>query len=196
MSRSRRQLLVRVLTVIGLILAIGMMVVIYKTNYFEDEFPKLLSSMGIFAPFIYFILRVGQAIIPIVPFSLMDVSANVVFGYYGGWLLNISAVLVGSVLIYELGKRYGEEFILSFVSEDLYNKYKGYLGDLKEFRKWMIIALIVPAMSDELMCALAGLIKMPKKDYYKLVLIFRPLTMIVFSTGFTELLAYIYNIVK
>ena len=140
LSLEKKRKLIQILTVVGLILTVTGSVFIASSPYFKEGggFGELLKSMGIFGPLLFLLLQISQTIYPIIPGGLHNVIGDVIYGHFGGFLLNCTGMVIGSCINFFLGKRFGSSFIKAFLSDKQYDHYIAKMNDGPGFRRLLV----------------------------------------------------------
>lgn len=180
---ERRRKIIQVTTVLGIIFTIVMSVVIAKSPYFKPGggFNQLLESLGIFGPIIFVMIQISQAIYPVIPMGLHNVVGDLVFGTGFGFILNCIGMVVGSSINFYLGRRFGPEFIKAFVSDEQYEKYIGKMNEGKAFINLLKVGFVAPLFPDDIFCMIAGVSNLTFRQFFKLVILYRPVSLFVFT---------------
>ncbi|MFX3816584.1 VTT domain-containing protein, partial [Streptococcus suis] len=76
---------------------------------------------------IFFCMQIIQVIIPIIPGGLTIAAGVLIFGPFWGFVYNYVGIVVGSVILFHLGRKYGQSLVQVFVKEKTYNKYMAWL---------------------------------------------------------------------
>lgn len=180
---------VQVGAIVGLLIMILMSIWISTGTYFKPEaegglFQVHLRQLGILGPVIFIIVQVIQVIFPIIPGGAVSVSGNFVFGTLWGFIYNYIGIFIGSMIAFQLARKYGEFFVKCFVSDEAYDKYIGWTEKGNRFAWLLGILFFLPAAPDDILCMIAGLTKMKFRTF---ILIFIP-TKAVSTFAFTWLM--------
>ena len=98
-----------------------------------------------------------------------------------GFIYNTTGIFIGSVLAFLLARRYGEVFVKSFVSDQVYDKYIVYLDKGKFFERFLAMAFILPGFPDDFLCMVAGMSKMTLKKFIWITLLTKPATLYLYT---------------
>lgn len=182
--------IVRILTIISVILMLVLSIIILKTDYFKvgGGFNKVLEASGPLAPVIFVLIAIAQTIFPIIPGGLSNTIGAIVFGFYFGVILNIFGMIIGSWINFRLGKKYGESLIKSFVDDASYEKYQKKINEGNKFKNFLFFGFLLPIFPDDIMCMVAGTSKLTEKEFMKIVILSRPISVFCF-TFFTSTIA-------
>lgn len=185
--------LVRIVTIVGLGLTMLIAYLLFKYNLCNqpDLYRAKLLEFGPWAPIIFFIGTVFNAVYPIIQGGMGNVVAYSVFGPVYGFLLAFSANLVGSLILFILAKKFGKPFLLAFFSKETINKYLKYVEDEKRLTWMLAIAFVVPGLPDDAFAMIAGLSSMSVGKFMVLQVLFKPLTTFLYMSGVNKGIAYI-----
>lgn len=181
--------IVQIGAVIGLILTVLIGIWIVCGTYFKPEdqgglFSVHLRQLGIFGPILFIIIQIIQVVFPIIPGGAVSVSGNFVFGPMWGFIYNYIGIFIGSMIAFQLARKYGEFFVKCFISDETYDKYIGWTHRGNRFAWILGILFFLPAAPDDILCMIAGLTKMKFRNF---ILIFIP-TKAVSTFAFTWLM--------
>lgn len=175
---------IQAITVLGIMVSIWMAFYI-KANpdvfAVGGEFQYFLQQLGIFGPIIFIAIQIIQVLYPVIPGGLTCVIGHVLFGPLMGFVYNTTGIFIGSVIAFLLARRYGEVFVKSFVSDQVYDKYIGYLDRGKFFERFLAGAFILPSFPDDFLCMVAGMSKMSLKKFIWITLLTKPATLYLYT---------------
>lgn len=166
-----------------------------SAGYLTDtvKMKVLIQSFGIFAPIFFLILQIIQVIIPIIPGGVSSGIGIILFGPIWGFILNYIGLMIGSILVFLLVRKYGKNFILKFTDKNTYNKYINWLNK-KNFDRFFAFAIFVPGLPDDILCMIAGLTNMSIKKYITINILCKPFSLIVYSWGIKEIVMCLGNV--
>lgn len=193
LSLKKKRSIIRVTTILGIILTIVGSYVVMQSTYFKPGggFNHLLLQLGLFAPIIFILLQISQTIYPIIPFGLTNVIGNLVFGTWFGFLYNCIGMLIGSSINFYLGRKYGAGFAKAFVSDEQFDRYIGKMNHKQAFKNLLTIGFIAPVFPDDLFCIIAGMSKLTFKEFFTLVVLYRPISLFVFTYAWAEIIRFL-----
>lgn len=197
-SLKKKRSIIRVTTIVGIILTIIASYFIARSTYFKPGggFNTLLLQLGIFAPMAFITLQISQIIYPVIPFGLTNVIGNLVFGTWFGFLYNCIGMLIGSSINFYLGRHYGETVVKAFISDEQFNTYVQKMNDANAFEKLLTVGFILPVFPDDLFCMFSGMSDMTFKKFFKLVVLYRPISLFVFTFVWAEIVKYIATLIN
>ena len=175
---------IQIVTVMGILFSIWMAVYI-KTNpsvfAVGGSFQSFLNELGVFGPILFICIQIIQVLYPVIPGGLTCVVGHVLFGPLMGFVYNTTGIFIGSVMAFLLARRYGEVFVKSFVSDQVYDKYIVYLDKGKFFERFLAMAFILPGFPDDFLCMVAGMSKMTLKKFIWIILLTKPATLYLYT---------------
>ncbi len=84
------------------------------------ELRAYIYSFGLLAPFVLFLLQALQAVVPILPGSVITIAGGLLLGEFIGAVISYFGALFGSVLVFYISKFFGRGFVeWLFKKEDL-----------------------------------------------------------------------------
>ncbi|OFK59543.1 hypothetical protein HMPREF2811_00705 [Globicatella sp. HMSC072A10] len=191
-SLKKKRSLIRYTTIVGIIFTVIASFFIAQSSFFKPGggFNELLEKLGIVGPIVFIFLQITQTIYPIIPMGLTNVIGNLVFGTWLGFLCNVTGMLIGSSINFYLGRRFGESVVKAFISDEQYDKYISKIGDSKAFERLIIIGFILPVFPDDIFCMISGMSKLTFKRFFMLVVLYRPISLFVFTYAWAEIIRF------
>lgn len=185
------------LTILTTIALFGLLFYFFNQGYFSDpdKLQKILAQTGFFAPVLFILLQIFQVIVPIIPGGVSSALGVIAFGPIFGFIYNYAGLVIGSILSFILVKRYGKTFILKVCKRSTYEKYVGWLNKGKKFNYFFAAAIFFPGMPDDILCMIAGLTDMTLKKFCTIIILGKPLALIAYSYGLSEILKIIDQLI-
>lgn len=180
-SKVMRRVLIWV-AVIALLVAAG--IGVYRSGVLArmgsvEDLRAWIAGYGAMAGVVYFLLQVLTVIVAPIPSNISTAAGALALGFWPGFLLGASAVVVGSLIVFTLAKRLGEPFVRRFVDQKTLSKYMPIIEKKRD--AFMFLALLLPFFPDDLLCILAGLSGMGTMRFLVIALITRPWGLVVAS---------------
>ena len=183
MTIETRRKWVQAIGIAGIVLTIVGGFWIGKTNLFKPggNFQQLIEQLGLSGRVLFVGLMAANTTLPVIPLGLLNVLGVLVFGFPVGVTLNIIGTLLGTVTNFLLGRKFGEDFVLSFISDAQYAKYLGLLDQGKRFERILFAGLLLPFFPDDIFCMIAGLTKMSFERFLAIISFCRPISVFIYS---------------
>ena len=176
------KLLIKIVTIFITIFLVCFIIYAVKLGLLEDKevLVKYINSLGIIAPFFFLFLQAFQVVFPVIPGGASCLAGVLAFGPLEGFIYNYLGLSLGSVISYQLSKRYGLKIILKFFDKELVDKYIKYIRN-KTFKKIFFIGILFPGAPDDLLCYIAGISNIKLNEFIICILLGKPLTLIFYS---------------
>ena len=171
------------LVVLGLIFWWG-----FKTGILVDQakmkdFVEQFGSLSVFA---LIVLQILQVVFPIVPGGIGMVVATLIFGIWWGFIINYISISIGSIIVFQIGRKFGKPLILKYFNEKLFARYEKLLDNQHKFDKIFAVSILLPVAPDDFLCYLAGTTDMSLKKFVTIILLGKPPTTFIYSLGLHE----------
>lgn len=180
---NRLRIVINIISIIG---TISMCVFFYfalKEQIFtsEEKMRLFLEKSGGFAPLIFVIIQIVQVVVPLIPGGISQGVGVLLFGSLWGFIYNYVGIVIGSIIVFFLSRRYGMTLIKKMFSKKLIDKYIGWLNKGKKFEKFFALAIFFPVAPDDFLCYLAGVTDISVKRYISIILLLKPFTISAYS---------------
>lgn len=141
------------------IVIIAITVYAFKEGYFVDQhkFGNFLAKFGFFAPIVFIAIQAFFTVFPVNPSGITNLSVVLAYGPLYGFLLNYVAIMIGSIINFFLGRKFGKKFVGLLFDEETINKQVDWLNKGNKIEKMFIIVLIVPFLPDDISCMICGM---------------------------------------
>lgn len=187
------RIIMNICTIVGTVLMCIFLYYAIKTQIFvsEDKMAIFLNKCGIFAPLIFIIIQIVQVIIPLIPGGISTGVGVLIFGAIEGFIYNYIGIVIGSIIVFFIARKYGIPLIRKLFKKEIIDKYIGWLNKGKKFEKFFALAILAPVAPDDFLCYLAGVTDISVKKYLAIIILLKPVTISVYSIG----LAYITKLI-
>lgn len=191
---GRVQTAFKVLSAAALTLAAAGLAAAYKAGILTDQaaMTDFVSKAGFWAPVVFILIQIIQVIIPILPGGISCLGGVLLFGAVRGFILNYAGICIGSVLIFQLTRRFGRPLVEKLFSLKLLDRYDRWTGEKKTFTRLFALAIFFPFSPDDFLCALAGTTKMSFRTFVLIIIFGKPVSIMLYSiflqTGWNLLL--------
>lgn len=154
----------------------------YKMGAFTDPdvMINLVKGYGIWAPIIFMLIQIIQVVIPIIPGGITLAVGVMIFGPWWGFVYNYVGIVIGSFILFWLGRRYGMKLVEAFVSDKVMDKYMSKL-DTKGWRTTFAIMILLPVAPDDALVLLTSLTKMKWREFFWIIVLCKPVTVAAYS---------------
>jgi uncharacterized membrane protein YdjX (TVP38/TMEM64 family) len=96
-----------------------------------EKIQDSLQKFGAYAPLVLILIQFTLAVISLLPSALFNIAAGYLFGPFFGSLYSLIGMVLGSLVVFSISKRYGRKFVERLVDKrelqhfDLFFKKKG-----------------------------------------------------------------------
>lgn len=136
---------------------------------------------------IYLVLQILQVLIAIIPGGVIQILGGVLFGGVWGTFLCIGGILLGTVIVYVLVKKFGKPLVEAFFDEKVVTKFS-FLQDSKKLELAIFILFLIPGIPKDLLTYVAPLTKIKMSSFLILSTLAR-IPAIIMSTVFGSTLS-------
>ena len=131
---------------------------VYHLYQDHQEFKKVISSFGAYAPLAYILLQVLQVVIAPIPGGAIEFLGGVLFGVKAGFIYSMIGLLIGSWIAFSLARIFEKIAVEKFVSEQTRKKFD-YLVE-HEGVILSFILFLLPGFPKDALCYILGLTPM------------------------------------
>jgi len=142
-----------------------------------DKIRQLILSLGFWGRLAFVMLQFLQVTFLPIPSAVSTLAGVLVFGPLQASLLSLSGIMLGSVLAFWLGRRFGRKLVSFMVGEETCKKWTDFLTNAKYS---FVVMMLLPIFPDDILCLVAGLTDMSWLFFVVTNLISRPLA--IFTT--------------
>ena len=176
------------LTAVSLGLAValggGGLYFLYATGFFQaaasiDGMRGYIQGFAPYSHLIFFVLQLLSVIVAPIPSNISAAAGGVLFGTWVSFALTISAVLLGSAIVFLLARSLGKPFADRFVGEKVSEKYLELIRTKRDV--FLSLVFLFPFFPDDLICILAGLTDIGFGRFFIIAALTRPWGLLVAS---------------
>ncbi|MGA2316895.1 MAG: TVP38/TMEM64 family protein [Thermodesulfobacteriota bacterium] len=124
----------------------------------HEEFKKVISSYGAYAPLVFILLQIIQVVIAPIPGGAIEFLGGVMFGVKAGLIYSMIGLILGSWLAFSLARIFEKVAVEKFVSEKTRKKFD-YLVE-HEGVILSFILFLLPGFPKDALCYILGLTPM------------------------------------
>lgn len=137
-----------------------------KLVYSDPEAVKnFISGFGIFGPIILIFLQFFQVIIFVIPGPVFTIAGGYAYGITWGTLYSFIGTLLGSSLVFYLGRTYGRPFVEKMVNKDDLDRYDKFIS--RRGKTALLICRVIPIiLPNDVVSFAASVTKMRFRTYF------------------------------
>ena len=114
-----------------------------------------LTQIGFMGWFIVIIMQVMQIIIAVIPAEPIQIMSGTLYGVYGGLLLNVVGSIIGSIVVFSIGRRLGKPFLYKIVGKEKVDNNQ-ILNKPRKLEIALIVIMLIPSAPKDIMSYLCG----------------------------------------
>lgn len=137
-----------------------------------QKLKSIVESGGVFSFIIFVVLQILQTTILQIPAIFVTLAGTLVFGKWPAFILSYIAVMIGSVIMFWIGRKAGRKFLNWLAGEDGANKW---INKMSQGKYLFVLMMMFPLFPDDILCVVAGFTDMSFKFFLTTNLIARGL---------------------
>jgi uncharacterized membrane protein YdjX (TVP38/TMEM64 family) len=138
----------------------------------QDTFKEFLLSYGKKSILIFILFQILQVIIAVIPGEVVQIAGGYVFGTVFGTLYSISGIVIGSIIVFFIGRIFGYSLIKIFVPEKQIEKFNHLIND-KKSEIMMFLLFLIPGIPKDFLTYIAGLTPVKPLRFFLIISIAR-----------------------
>lgn len=166
--------------VLYLLIFHGKTIVTLITN--EEMLEEVLQRLGPAAWIGFLFFNVVQVVLAPIPGVAVGVAGGFLFGFWGGFLLNLTGIILGSLIAFSFARWLGKPLVDKFVG----GKTASFLEKVASSKGIRGIALVylLPFLPDDALSFMVGLTKISFRNFFMIVTLCRtPGVLVASLTG-------------
>jgi uncharacterized membrane protein YdjX (TVP38/TMEM64 family) len=187
MTRQEKGL--RTVSYFGLAATMLLGIYAYQMGYLQNPqaLQQQLSNHAIIGPLLFIVLQIIQVVVPIIPGGLSTAAGVLAFGPSLGFIYSYIGIVIGSILLFELGKTYGTRLVQALISKRNYAKYQVWLEKKQsKFNLLFALAIFAPVAPDDVLVLFASQTKMTRKFFIWTIVLGKPAAIYLYGLLFVQ----------
>jgi uncharacterized membrane protein YdjX (TVP38/TMEM64 family) len=111
---------------------------------------------------VFVLLQILQTTILQIPAIFVTIAGTLVFGRWTAFILSFIAVMIGSVIMFWIGRKAGRKFLNWLADEDCADKW---INKMSQGKYLFFLMMLFPLFPDDILCVVAGLTDMSFKFF-------------------------------
>ena len=165
---------------IAIFIFVGKPLVSFVSN--PESFRQWVDNFGIWGRIIFVGMIILQVVVAIIPGEPFEIAAGYAFGAIEGTLLCLIGMIIGSIVIFLLVRKFGVMLVEVFFSRKKIESLK-FLSDNRKLSSLFFIIMLIPGTPKDLLSYFAGLTKMKLTTWILIVSISRIPSIITSAIG-------------
>ncbi|MDE7122134.1 MAG: VTT domain-containing protein [Oscillospiraceae bacterium] len=126
-----------------------------------------VEKAGILAPVVFVLLMALQIIIAILPGGPLEITAGMLFGGFWGTVLTVMGMLLGTLAVYGLVRKFGTKLVDIVIPEQKRRKF-AILENQEKLAFWVFVLFLIPGIPKDLLTYIVPLTDMPARQFLML----------------------------
>lgn len=127
-----------------------------KVNSIE-KIRNIVEGGGVFSFLIFMLLQILQTTILQIPSILVTIAGSFIFGRWTAFFLSFISVMIGSIIMFWIGRKGGRKFLNWIAGEQSAEKW---INQMTNGKYLFFLMMMFPLFPDDILCAVAGVTNM------------------------------------
>jgi len=142
-----------------------------------EKVQAFLSKYGAYAGIIFIAVQFLQVTIIPLPAAITTLAGVALFGFWPTFFYSVIGTMIGSMLAFYLGRKFGVKLIIWLFGKNSYDKYVKFTQGKDKIV--LTLMFFFPFFPDDLLCIVAGITDMKYWQFFIIMLITRPLNILI-----------------
>ena len=153
--------------VIAAIICLGLYLILFKTGLWQkvnsiEKIRSIVEQGGVFSCVIFVFLQILQTTVLQIPSIIVTLAGCVIFGKWLAFILSFIAIMLGSIIMFYIGRKGGKKFLKFMIGEEKSAKLVERVSNCKYL---FVLMMLFPLFPDDILCLVAGLTNMSFKFF-------------------------------
>jgi uncharacterized membrane protein YdjX (TVP38/TMEM64 family) len=155
-----------------------------------ENLKAFIKGKGMYSSLIFLIIQILQVVAIPIPGAITVSVGNIVFGFVWGSLLSYVGILLGSVMAFIIGRKFGYKLVVWIAGEDNVRKVMNMIRGKDKIM--FTVIFLLPFFPDDILCFVAGLTSMSLVFFTTMCLCTRIITILT-TALFTEYIKILFE---
>ena len=133
-----------------------------KINSIE-KLKKIVESGGAFSFIVFILFQILQTTILQIPAIFITIAGTLIFGTWTTFVLSYISVMIGSVIMFWIGRKAGRRFLNWLVGSQ---EADVWVERMSRGKYLFFLMMLFPMFPDDILCVVAGMTKMSFKYFF------------------------------
>lgn len=182
--RRRRRVLagISIVVVTFLVLLLTRFLWHWLTSFSQEGLRDYIRSFGAGSWLVFLGLQFMQVFIALIPGELLESVAGFVFGPLAGTLLCYIGIILASILVFQLTRRFGVKLVEIFISRERINQLR-FLNTEKKRNLLIFLIFFTPGTPKDLLTYFVGLTEIRLRTFLLISLVARIPSVVTSTLG-------------
>lgn len=122
-----------------------------------EKIRSVVESGGIFSFLVFILFQILQTTILQMPAIIVTLVGVLVFGHWKAFILSYIAVMIGSIIMFWIGRKAGRKFLHWLCGEKTADKW---INTMSNGKYLFFLMMLFPVFPDDILCVVAGVTNM------------------------------------
>ncbi|MBO5954570.1 MAG: TVP38/TMEM64 family protein [Clostridia bacterium] len=127
-----------------------------KINSIE-KLKAIVESGGMFSYLVFVLLQILQTTVLQIPAIFVTIAGTLVFGRWTAFILSFIAVMIGSIIMFWVGRKFGRKFLNWLAGHEEADKW---IDRMSHGKYLFFLMMLFPLFPDDILCVIAGFTNM------------------------------------
>lgn len=127
-----------------------------KINSIE-KLKTIVESGGVFSFIVFVLLQILQTTVLQIPAIFVTIAGTLVFGRWTAFILSFISVMIGSVIMFWVGRKAGRKFLNWLAGKEEADKW---VERMSHGKYLFFLMMLFPMFPDDILCVIAGFTNM------------------------------------
>lgn len=127
-----------------------------KVNSIE-KLRAIVESGGVFSFIVFILLQILQTTVLQIPAIFVTIAGTLIFGRWTTFILSFIAVMIGSVIMFWVGRKAGRKFLNWLTGKE---EADVWITRMSKGKYLFFLMMLFPLFPDDILCVIAGLTNM------------------------------------
>lgn len=127
-----------------------------KINSIE-KLKSIVESGGMFSYLVFVVLQILQTTVLQIPAIFVTIAGTLVFGRWTAFILSFIAVMIGSIIMFWVGRKFGRKFLNWLAGKEQADKW---VERMSHGKYLFFLMMLFPMFPDDILCVIAGFTNM------------------------------------
>jgi uncharacterized membrane protein YdjX (TVP38/TMEM64 family) len=129
-----------------------------------EEFKNFIVSFGYYGIFVFVLSQFLQVAIFFIPGEIVQVAGGWIYGTLGATILSLIGIIIGSMFLFLLSRKYGRPFVEKFIPEKQLESIETVLSS-KRLNLIVFLIYLLPGMPKDAIIFVCGISKISLKEF-------------------------------
>lgn len=128
-----------------------------------DKIKEIVRKGGVFSIAVFILFQILQTTVLQIPAMVVTIAGGELFGRFWGFTFSFVAIMVGSAIMFLIGRKAGRPFLYWMIGKDTAEKW---ITKISEGKYLFFLMMVFPFFPDDILCCVAGVTKMDFKYFF------------------------------